>query len=176
MAEEPTCVYQYFDTSGALLYVGITGRGLKRSHEHARSKDWWLATSGCSIEHYASRDEALEREAYLIAAYKPPNNTQGKGRSVTSVRLIPAAEAITVDEQVAMGETFNRIADAKAGGDYKLAIRLWMELPRKYKSIHGCVACRERPGCAGPMCKPCHNAYVGGNTIQMRRERAQRTA
>jgi len=169
-------VYQYFDNSGALLYVGITGRGLSRSHEHARSKDWWALTTGCSIEHYATRAKALEREAYLIAAYKPPFNTQGKSRTVTIVRLITTADAITVDEQVVMGEAFDRVSDAKAVGDYKLAIRLWMELPSKYKAIHGCVACRERPGSAGPMCKPCHNAYVGGRTKQMRRERVQRTA
>ena len=70
---ETTCVYQYYDADGSLLYVGITGRGIKRSHEHARSKDWWPLTTGCHIEHFESRDAALAREAYLCLLYTSPS-------------------------------------------------------------------------------------------------------
>lgn len=93
-------VYQYFNASGALLYVGITNRGVRRSHEHARTKDWWPETTGCAIEHYETRDEALERESYLIATYKPPHNTQGINAEIDRPVHVKWSEDITQDRSL----------------------------------------------------------------------------
>lgn len=71
-----TTVYQYFAASGALIYVGITDRGVRRLHEHADSKPWWEIATGCTLEHFETREQALAREEQLIRRYCPPYNYQ----------------------------------------------------------------------------------------------------
>lgn len=77
---DPTSVYRYFDSAGQLLYVGITGRGVTRQFEHARSKEWWPLVATSDVTHFATRKAALAEEAYQIRWNQPPFNTQGKGR------------------------------------------------------------------------------------------------
>lgn len=169
-----TCsVYQYFDASGRLLYVGITNRGVRRSHEHARSKDWWPQTTGCAIEHYESRSEALSRESYLIAAYKPPFNIQGKAKDVAAPVYVPEADVIGQSDKIKASRIFDAIAEHKSRGEMAKAISQWMTLDKRFKKVHGCVACRQRPGASGgAMCHPCWDAYRAGETRSRRRERA----
>lgn len=171
-ANDPTSVYQYYDATGRILYVGITSRGVTRSHEHARSKRWWDLTTGCHIEHYATRTEALAREAFLIAAYKPPFNTQGMTRRLTATEL-QAARARTGEpiapKALEAGEVF-AMQEAANAGDWREAIRLWMALPTRLKRVTGCIRCRRRDWQNGPMCKPCHTDYLGGMTRTVRQE------
>lgn len=166
----PCSVYQYFDASGALLYVGITGRGVKRSHEHARSKDWWPETTGCAIEHYPSRPEALAREAYLIATYKPPHNTQGKNVKVDRPVHVAWSDDVGVSPKIEASMIFDQIEEAKSRDDMAKAISLWMKLEKRFKKVHGCVACRQRPGAqGGAMCHPCWDAWRAGRSRERRK-------
>lgn len=174
---EPTCVYQYYDHSGRILYVGITGRGIKRSHEHAKSKDWWSQTTGCHIEHFASREDALARESYLIAAYKPPFNTQGVARNLTLDEIAAARQSAgEVLSDMAVQLEMYQIEEARSRKDWPAAIRQWNKLPKKYKHIFGCVRCRSRATSSGAMCSLCHLEYTGGMTRAVRREMARAVA
>lgn len=74
--DTPTSVYKYFDEYGILLYVGITNRGMQRQREHNKDKDWWQYVASQFVEHFPSRGEALDREAWLITTHTPPFNTQ----------------------------------------------------------------------------------------------------
>ena len=38
--ETPTALYRFFDTAGALLYVGITDAVKRRFAEHSAQKPW----------------------------------------------------------------------------------------------------------------------------------------
>lgn len=40
MVDDRTSLYRYFDDGGALIYVGITGRGIARNVEHDKTKCW----------------------------------------------------------------------------------------------------------------------------------------
>lgn len=176
MNDQSTCVYQYFDQSGRLLYVGITGRGVTRSHEHARSKDWWHLTTGCHIEHYATRDEALAREAYLIAAYKPPHNTQGKSRSVSAADLADRLDQLgePLRSRDLSDPRVQSVWESAARGDTRDAITRWMRLPKSLKrviSATGCVKCRTRqPRPGGPLCSVCLLDHHNGLPPRARRE------
>lgn len=69
-------VYKYFDKSGILLYVGITGAGILRQRQHNQSKEWWTFVSRQLVEHFKSRAIAHEREVALIQQFNPPFNKQ----------------------------------------------------------------------------------------------------
>lgn len=70
----PTSVYRYFDSSGVLIYVGITGTATARNRQHNDDKEWWPWVAKQEIEHFPSRSEALGREKTLISQFRPPFN------------------------------------------------------------------------------------------------------
>jgi hypothetical protein len=72
----PTSVYRYYDRMGALIYVGITSRGIRRNIEHNLDREWWPYVVTQEVDHYATRDEALLLERHLIRKYEPPFNVQ----------------------------------------------------------------------------------------------------
>lgn len=76
---DQTSVYTYYDALGHILYVGVTGRGVKRGQEHARTKEWWPLVATSTVEHFETRERALAEESYLIRYHQPPYNTIGKG-------------------------------------------------------------------------------------------------
>lgn len=145
MTEEPTTVYQYFAGNGALIYVGITNRGTRRLHEHADSKPWWHLATGCTLEHYANRDEALERESYLIRTHRPPYNQQhnpdrGKPVAERSGRL--------------------NLARNQLKGTLKERRTAWYAAEKWERQTLACVRCGLRPGITGPECLTCRQAKV----------------
>lgn len=84
-------VYQYFDSIGRLLYVGVTARNIRRSREHAETKVWWPLATGSVIEHFDTRTEALERERALIEHFSPPYNTVHNAHKVASLAAFEAS-------------------------------------------------------------------------------------
>jgi hypothetical protein len=76
MVDDRTSLYRYFDDGGALIYVGITGRGIARNVEHDKTKDWWRFVAHQEVEHFATRRAALAAERAAIEAHRPPFNTQ----------------------------------------------------------------------------------------------------
>lgn len=76
----PTSLYRYYDEHGVLLYVGITGRGVSRNSEHNKSKPWWPFVVSQTVEHFATRAEALGAERRAIGGNRPPYNVQHNPR------------------------------------------------------------------------------------------------
>jgi len=170
--DSPTSVYQYFQAQGKLLYVGVTGRGLKRSHEHAKSKVWWPLVCGCVVEHYETRKDALARESYLIAAEKPPYNTQGISRTVgidvpvflagehaVRIRGLSEQQETLTDESLFTSDEslFTSITYATQNRQMSVAVGLWMRLSKQGKIIYGCVRCRGPRQSTGASCESCYN-------------------
>lgn len=73
---DETSVYRYYDKSGFLIYVGITGRGTGRNAQHNRNAQWWPFVARQEVEHYATRHVAHTREKSLIREFRPPFNIQ----------------------------------------------------------------------------------------------------
>ena len=135
-----TSVYQYYDRIGRILYVGVTARGVKRAQEHAETKSWWPRCTGCAIEHYETRDEALAREEELIKRYKPPFNTVHNDR-----------------KQEAMEAFLRNPVHRRIATEVSLTKRRreWYLLSEEEKKIAPCVRCGDRPGVRGPECVVC---------------------
>jgi ribosomal protein L32/predicted GIY-YIG superfamily endonuclease len=150
MGEEAvTSVYQYYDAHGHILYVGVTARGIRRAHEHAETKEWWPLCTGCVIEHFLTRDEALAREKSLIQRHVPPYNT---------VHNAYRAEARGAYEEIRAKSTppiGNSRTTRQTSESRKKQARAWYRLSAEEKVLAPCITCGERPGLHGPQCAAC---------------------
>jgi predicted GIY-YIG superfamily endonuclease len=71
---QPTTLYRFYDAAGRLLYVGIAGNPGRRFNEHSRDKAWWSQVARSSMEHFATREEALWAEEVAIKVEQPAYN------------------------------------------------------------------------------------------------------
>lgn len=72
-------LYRLFDSSGTLLYVGISLSALQRGLQHRRLKDWWVDVSRMEIQHFSSRRDAEAAECQAIRSERPRYNVQHMG-------------------------------------------------------------------------------------------------
>lgn len=84
MAE--TALYRFFDVSGALLYVGITGQPGERFSLHLRKAQWWGEVATMRMEWLPSRAKAFRAEAMAIAAEKPVYNLSHNPEVIRGIR------------------------------------------------------------------------------------------
>jgi predicted GIY-YIG superfamily endonuclease len=73
-----TTLYRLFDEGGGLLYVGISGRWVRRLASHAAQQGWWDDVASVTRQSFPSRTEALEAEATAIRQERPRYNVRGK--------------------------------------------------------------------------------------------------
>lgn len=78
-----TSVYRYYDSSGILLYVGISRRLLNRMYNHELSSDWFRLASRVTLSHYATQEDAEQAEAIAIKTESPMFN-KSEGRTVAA--------------------------------------------------------------------------------------------
>ncbi|MFB6392603.1 GIY-YIG nuclease family protein [Polymorphospora lycopeni] len=71
---KPHALYRFYDRTDVLLYVGITMDLPGRMRTHKREKPWWSDVDHIAVEHYTTRNAALEAEAEAIRAEKPIHN------------------------------------------------------------------------------------------------------
>lgn len=76
----PTALYRFFDTDDQLLYVGISSNPSIRFRDHGRSKDWWSEVASITLEHWPSRQAALDAEKQAIISERPRWNAAHNGR------------------------------------------------------------------------------------------------
>ncbi len=77
---EPTTVYIARGKRGIVLYVGITGRNLRRMHAHARASAWWPLAKRLDLRHLNTVEGARALERELIQQWEPEFNTTHKPR------------------------------------------------------------------------------------------------
>lgn len=109
-------VYQLYDASGTLLYVGYTSHPAKRFVAHARERTWWADVARREIEDYPSRVEALAREKALISETQPRYN------AMHHPAAIPKPERGFVESPGTMSEMWVTIL-RDAGAEWREAIR-----------------------------------------------------
>ncbi|GAA0897782.1 GIY-YIG nuclease family protein [Pseudonocardia zijingensis] len=67
----PTFLYRLRDSTGRLLYVGITDNVRARMTAHARTQPWWSDVADVAVETHPSRQAALRAEAEAIRDEAP---------------------------------------------------------------------------------------------------------
>lgn len=70
-AGSPTTLYRLFDAAGVLLYVGISGVPFLRWKQHGQTQPWWPRVTKATVQHFATRQAALEAELTAIREESP---------------------------------------------------------------------------------------------------------
>jgi hypothetical protein len=78
-------VYRYYDAAGRLLYIGVTGQGHWRTHQHRRAAPWWPSVVRAEFEHFTDGVAAFEHETALIARLAPLHNGEQLGRTAREI-------------------------------------------------------------------------------------------
>lgn len=81
-------LYRYFDSSGRLLYAGITEDLGYRAVLHRRGSAWMDLAAGSQIVHFETRAEAEQAEAAAIKAEQPLFNKVHNDTPQARARLV----------------------------------------------------------------------------------------
>jgi transcriptional regulator with XRE-family HTH domain len=89
-----TTLYRMYDSDGQLLYVGIAPLITVRMGEHRRTARWFRDVTRIDIEHYDTRQSAIDAESQAIRTENPRYNLQDTGRRIAwdGIRLKRARE------------------------------------------------------------------------------------
>lgn len=64
-------LYRHYDCDENLLYVGLSGNFLSRTHQHQRNSGWFHLISTIKITHYATKQEMVDAELLAIKTENP---------------------------------------------------------------------------------------------------------
>lgn len=101
-------VYSAFDADRRPLYVGYTGNLRQRMRQHKSASAWVQRAAVIYVERFATRDEALTREAERIRNFRPIHNIQG------NPRYCDVADVIAVRAWVEECRAFHGGPDARS--------------------------------------------------------------
>lgn len=91
-------LYRFWDRSGRLLYVGVTGDPETRWRTHGGRKTWWREVCRVTVEHFGDRLSLESAEIAAIDAEAPKYNVihnRGRGyvRKVRAARVVHTCAA-----------------------------------------------------------------------------------
>lgn len=69
-----TTLYRFFDAQDDLLYVGISMNFASRIRSHKSERDWFTQIASITLEHYETREAAVEAEKQAITQECPRHN------------------------------------------------------------------------------------------------------
>ena len=72
------CLYRHFGAKDELLYVGISISAMARLAQHKEASPWFEEIAKVTIEHFATREEAITAEREAIAKEQPKYNVRHK--------------------------------------------------------------------------------------------------
>ena len=109
-----TALYRFWDDDN-LLYVGISLNVFARITQHKRDKDWFQEISNITVEHFDTREKALDAEAKAINTENPKYNlAMSNGVVVSLDREEEIARLEREVENPTMSDEFNeRYAELK---------------------------------------------------------------
>lgn len=93
-------LYRALDPEGRPLYIGFTLDGRRRLAEHGSRSDWWLRVGTVEIQHYATREDAMNAEAEAVRRERPEFNRRMPNFVPTEDELAARREARDADAQM----------------------------------------------------------------------------
>lgn len=89
-------LYRHYDSSGTLLYVGVSLSALVRLGQHEASH-WFDSIARVEIQRFANRQEVLEAERVAVATENPLHNVirfKTRAKSIKTLRAEMQAEKL----------------------------------------------------------------------------------
>lgn len=83
VSKRPHTLYRAYDSSGRLLYVGISVDPKRRLAQHRREKDWWPEVDRVAEEVWPDRASAQEAETLAVQSEGPVHNIRKVSRPYT---------------------------------------------------------------------------------------------
>jgi predicted GIY-YIG superfamily endonuclease len=126
MKDQGFYLYRLFDSSGALLYVGVTINPKTRFYQHASVKDWWKDVDGKRVERFDTAKAASSAERVAIHQESPLYNVAGVSRAYieyvdrNSPKLDLAGLITLADEQMKLATLADDVSDARAYRDHMI--------------------------------------------------------
>jgi hypothetical protein len=71
-------VYRHFDSSGVLLYIGMSSSAKVRYEFHKRKSPWFSQVVKWTLEEFDTRASAMAAEKAAIETERPLHNKTGK--------------------------------------------------------------------------------------------------
>ncbi|MFD6565429.1 GIY-YIG nuclease family protein [Micromonospora profundi] len=157
---DPTALYRFFNREGVLLYVGITVDPRVRWHQHSKDKPDWRQVVDIRLEHYDTRDEALDAERRAIQAELPLWNIQhnmgptvpAQHRARVHTARLLSATPDEIEQKVRRGEWITPGQAAKLFGLGRTKIHSLITA--------GVIGHRKLPGAAQQPQRECNPADV----------------
>jgi excinuclease UvrABC nuclease subunit len=82
------CLYRHYDSSGVLLYVGISLNAVLRLGQHRKGSEWFELITTITIEHFRSRRQAVKAERKAIRKERPKfNGLHAKSYAMTALQF-----------------------------------------------------------------------------------------
>ena len=89
-------LYRFYNSSGVLLYVGVTNDPPRRFGDHRKAKEWWSEVARINLEMFAGRDELLRAEIEAIKIEHPLYNLTYNTENAQRVRCPNCGCSLTV--------------------------------------------------------------------------------
>lgn len=90
-------LYRFFDSNGALLYVGITLSPPQRFAQHRSSKWWWTRVACIELDSFPTRAAVLVAEQSAIESERPRYNVLHNEKDLEHLALAAAVDAVFDD-------------------------------------------------------------------------------
>lgn len=74
ISQSATQLYRHYDSSGNLLYVGVSLNVAARLMQHRRNAEWFGEIANITVEHFDNRTDALRAEYEAIILEDPKHN------------------------------------------------------------------------------------------------------
>lgn len=111
-----TTLYRAFDSSGQLLYVGISGHTATRFSQHRAEKSWWSDVAEIKTERFPNRLDAALAERDAIR-YEAPRHNKRTGMDSCPDPMPNPDEPLAARAMAAIARCDADIAEAKAAGE-----------------------------------------------------------
>lgn len=97
--KQRTELYRHFDASGRLLYVGISLSTAHRMGQHRNTSEWSHRVRTITIEHFPTREAALDAETEAIRTERPAFNKMGRVYGPGTCRVKPTLRLVASDPE-----------------------------------------------------------------------------
>jgi hypothetical protein len=109
----PCTLYRHFNSSGVLLYVGVSEKALARLQEHSRKSEWYQDITTITLQHFPTRREAETAELEAIKTENPLYNKhfiRGNRRgAILKDRQFLSSSPVNVPDTNSINRRYNRL-------------------------------------------------------------------